>query len=87
MSLLSLDFDKNFIYVIIYWLLEIIYIIVLDQKGQYFIMTNKAFIDEYIFMILYNISDLLAGFLVLYSKCVSKSKKKEKRKGRKKNTI
>ena len=41
-------------------------------------MTNKAFIDEYIFMILYNISDLLAGFLVLYSKCVSKSKKKEK---------
>ena len=84
MSLLSLDFDKNFIYVIIYCL-EIIYIIVLDQKGQYFIMTNKAFIDEYIFMILYNISDLLAGFLVLYSKCVSKSKKK--RKGRKKNTI
>jgi len=78
MSLLTWNFDKNFIYVIIYWILEIIYRIFFSLKGDFFKITKKAVHDEYILIISAIIGDLFAGFLVLYSKCISKSKKKEK---------
>ena len=78
MSLLTWNFDKHFIYVIIYWILEIIYRIIFSLKGDFFKITKKAVHDEYILIISAIIGDLFAGFLVLYSKCISKSKKKEK---------
>ena len=78
MSLLTWNFDKHFIYVIIYWILEIIYRIIFSLKGDFFKITKKAVHDEYILIISSIIGDLFAGFLVLYSKCISKSKKKEK---------
>ena len=78
MSLITWNFDKNFIYVIIYWILEIAYRVILYLRRNYFEITKNIVYYEYTFLILYNISDLLAGFLVLYSKCVSKSKKIEK---------
>ena len=78
MSLLTWNFDKHFIYVIIYWILEIIYRIFLSFKEYSFKITKKAVHDEYILIISSIIGDLFAGFLVLYSKCISKSKKKEK---------
>ena len=78
MSLLTWNFDKHFIYVIIYWILEIIYRIFLSFKEYSFKITKKAVHDEYILIISAIIGDLFAGFLVLYSKCISKSKKKEK---------
>jgi len=46
----------------------------LKWDEYYNIVINDA-INEYIYVILLNISDLLAGFLVLYSHCSSKSKK------------
>ena len=78
MSLLTWNFDKNIIYVIVYWVLEIVYHILLSNEGQFFKITNDTVHDEYIFVILYNISDLLAGFFILYNKCTSKPKKNEK---------
>ena len=75
MSLITWNFDKNFIYVIIYWILEIIYRIGIYLKGEYFEMTKQVIIDKYIFVILDNLANLLSGFLVLYIKRSSKSKK------------
>ena len=75
MSLITWNFDKNFIYVIIYWILEIIYRIGIYLKGEYFEMTKQVIIDKYIFVILNNLANLLSGFLVLYIKRSSKSKK------------
>ena len=77
MSLITWNFNKNFIYVIIYWILEIVYRVILYLKRNYFEITKNIVYYEYIFLILNNIGDLLSGFLVLYSKCVSKSKKIE----------
>ena len=77
MSLLTWNFDKNIIYVIVYWVLEIVYHILLSNEGQFFKITNDTVHDEYIFVILYNISDLLAGFFIMYNKCTSKPKKNE----------
>ena len=75
MSLITWNFDKNFIYVIIYWILEIIYRIGIYLKGEYFEITKQVIIDKYIFVILDNLANLLSGFLVLYIKRSSKSKK------------
>ena len=72
--MITWNFDKNFIYVIIYWLIEIIYRILVTLKGNYFSISKNTVHDEYSFVMLNIISGLLAGFLVLYTKCVSKSK-------------
>ena len=74
MSLITWNFDKNFIYVIVYWILEIIYRIFFYLKENYYKITNDIVHDEYIFAMLSITSDLLAGFLVLYTKCVTKPK-------------
>ena len=78
MSLITWNFDKNLIYVIIYWILEISYIITRSIESNFFEITKYKILNEYIKVILYNIADLLSGFLVLYSKCASKSKKMKK---------
>ena len=69
MSLLTWNFDKNFIYVIIYWALEIILRIFLISKEEYFKMSKNIVHNEYMFVIFLNIADLLSGFFVLYMKC------------------
>ena len=74
MSLLIWNFDQNFIYVIIYWALEIILRIFLILKEEYFKMSKNIVHNEYMFVIFLNIADLLSGFFVLYMKCASKSK-------------
>jgi len=75
MSLITWNFDKNFIFVIIYWVLEIILRIGIYMKPDVFKMAKDYVHNEYIIVMLNIISDLFAGFLVLYIKCASKSKK------------
>ena len=77
MVCIKLNCDKNFIYVIIYWILEIIFLLILNLKSEYFIMTDDIVKNEYMFVIFLNIADLLSGFLVLYVKKSSKSVRKE----------
>ena len=85
MSFLTWNFDKNFIYVIIYWILEISYRIVLYEKDDFFKMTMDIIHDEYMIVILLNIADLLSGFLVLHNKLSMESKKIEKKEERTKS--
>ena len=85
MPFLTWNFDKNFIYVIIYWILEISYRIVLYEKDDFFKMTMDIIHDEYMIVILLNIADLLSGFLVLHNKLSMKTKKIEKKEERTKS--
>ena len=75
MSFITFNYNKNLKYAIIYWALEIITrsFMYLKWDQYYNIVINDA-INEYIYVILLNISDLLAGFLVLYIKCSLKKK-------------
>ena len=88
MAFITLNFDKNFIYVIIYWILEIAFRMVLRFKKEYFIMFGKdeqkdkydiknEVKNEYMFVILLNIADLLSIFLVIYIKYSSKGEREK----------
>ena len=76
MSFISFNYNKNLIYAIIYWTLEIIHrtFVYLSWNKYYNIVINDA-INEYIYVILLNFSDLLAGFLVIYINCAMKKKR------------
>ena len=74
MSCLTWNCDKSFIYVIVYWVLELIHLGLFFEKEEFLQITESMVYDEYILIILLNIADLLSGFLVLYMKCSSKPK-------------
>ena len=74
MSCLTWNCDKSFIYVIVYWVLELIHLGLFFEKEEFLQITESIVYDEYILIILLNIADLLSGFLVLYMKCSSKPK-------------
>jgi len=80
MSFISLNCNKNFFYVIVYWVLEIIFYVLFLNYKYCFAFTNNLVHREYTFVILLNIGDLLSGFLVIYTKCVSKSRRDEETK-------
>ena len=69
MSILSFSWDKHFLYAIIYWILEISVRLVMYLRWEdYFKITGNEVQNEYIYLILLTISDLLAIFLYLYVK-------------------
>ena len=76
MSFISFKYNKHLIFAIIYWLIEIITRSFTYFKwDDYFEIGKNNAINEYIYVILLNISDLIAGFLVLYINCSLKKKK------------
>ena len=75
MSLLTIKCDKHFIYVIIFWILEITLRLMLSLKSNFFTFTQDIIKNEYMFVIFLNAADLLSGFLVLYSNQSSKTRK------------
>ena len=66
MALLTLNFNENFIYVLIYWILDLIYHLLNSLNEKFFEMTKDKVQNEYMLVILLNLSDLLSVFLVLY---------------------
>ena len=75
MAFISFNYNKNLMYAIIFWGLEIIYrCFIYFQFTNFRIVTDYA-INEYIYLIIFNTSDLLAGFLALYINYSSKKKK------------
>ena len=66
MSCITFNYNKNIIYAIIYWVLEIITRMIMYLNWKIFEIVEKDAINEYLYVIMLNISDLLAGFLVLY---------------------
>ena len=83
MSIISFNWDKHFLYAIIYWVLEICIRLVMYERWDLFSMSNSDVQNEYIYVVLLTISDLFAAFLVLYIKC---SFKKEQNKIKKADT-
>ena len=76
MSFIYFKYNKHLIFAIIYCLIEIITRSFTYFKwDDYFEIGKNDAINEYIYVILLNISDLLAGFLVLYINCSLKKKK------------
>ena len=75
MSFLLFNFSKNFIYVVIYWILDIPLRISMNSKVEYFTVTEDYAKNEYIFFVFDKSSDLLSIFLVLYIKYKMKSQK------------
>ena len=74
MSFLTFNYNKNLNYAIVYWALEITYRLITNLEWEYFQIIKNDAINEYIYLMLLNISDLLAGFLVLYINCSLKGK-------------
>ena len=79
MALLTLNFNENFIYILIYWILDLIYHLLNSLNEKFFEMTKDKVQNEYMLVILLNLSDLLSVFLVLY---IRHSLKKTKRKNK-----
>ena len=77
MSFLILNFSKNFIYVIIFWILEVPFRILMNLKEEYFTVNEDSTKSEYIFFVLEKVSDILSIFLVLYIKCKMKSQREK----------
>ena len=78
MSIITFNWDKHFIYAIIYWVLEICVRLAMYLKWEdWFKMSDSDVQNEYIYVVLLTISDLLAAFLVLYIKCSFKKEQKK----------
>ena len=81
MSLLSFNWDKHFLYAIIYWILEIGVRLVMYLKWEdFFQISNSEVQNEYIYVIFLTIADLLSGFLVLYVKFSFKNNLNQRKK-------
>ena len=81
MSFLTISFDKQFIYVIIYWILEILLIILKYYHENDFKIPKNSIQREYLYVILTILGELLSGFLILYTKYTSKSQRILEEKG------
>ena len=75
MAFITFNYNKNLIYAIIFWGLEIVFRGCVYFKYNNFRIATNCAINEYIYAILLNISDLFAGFLALYIHVSSKKKK------------
>ena len=73
MSFLSLNCDKQFLYVIVYWVLEITFILIKRFEPDYFVVFEDSAKNEYILALFATLSDLLSVILIIYTKIVSKS--------------
>lgn len=78
---ISFIFNHNYYYILLYWILEIIWTLVQKNYSDYFILFKETSMNELSDVICKVLADLLAGFLVLYTRCAMKfTKKKIKKK-------
>ena len=66
MAFITFNYNKNLIYAIVYWGLEIIFRSVIYFRFVNFRIVTDYAINEYIYLFISNISDLYSGFLALY---------------------
>ncbi len=74
MALLSFSCFKSYYYLLVYWLLDISIVAVRDYFYLYEDIIDPEFLKgiEFVYISLLNISDLFAGFLVLFTHCKMK---------------
>ena len=61
--------NKNYFYIFVYWLVELIYIFSKYAFSEYFKIFNGNRENSFVNLICNFLADLLAIFLVLYTKC------------------
>ena len=66
MSLITFHNNKNLLFALIYWALEIITRVLMHYKWEWFQIVENDSYNEYIFVMLDCIANLFSGFLVLY---------------------
>ena len=66
MSLITFHNNKNLLFALIYWALEIITRVLMHYKWEWFQIVENDSYNEYIFVMLECIANLFSGFLVLY---------------------
>lgn len=75
MSLLTFNFNKSLIYVLIYWILDISTRLTMFYKMEYFQLSkDNPAENEFLFIIYPVISKLFSGFLIVYINCVANRK-------------
>ena len=82
MSFLTINCNISFIYVLIYWLLEIFVRLIMYYKWEYFKISDDAAETEYMFLIYPSISKLFSGILIIYINCVVSKKSGYKNKNK-----
>ena len=80
MGFFTFNFNKNLNYAIHYWALEISFRFFTYLKPDFLKLANEDSINEYIYLILLIISDLISGFFALYIKCTTKRKRSSENK-------
>ena len=84
-SFISFKCYKSYYYILAYWILEIITSIIQNFFSDYFILDKGNAENEFINLACIVIADLLAGVLVLYTKCSMKSVNKTLKRKKSKN--
>ena len=82
MSFLTINCNISFIYVLIYWLLEIFVRLIMYYKWEYFKISDDAAETEYMFLIYPSISKLFSGILIIYINCAVSKKSGYKNKNK-----
>lgn len=79
MAFLSFFCIKFYYYLIIYWILDLLIIMIKDFFYKYEEVTNREYLKdlEFVYISGLNIADLFAGFLVLFTKFRMKTKKEK----------
>ena len=80
MGFFTFNFNKNLNYAIHYWALEISFRFFTYLKPDFLKLANEDSINEYIYLILLIISDLISGFFALYIKCTTKRRRSSENK-------
>ena len=75
MKLFSFHWNINLLYVVIFWIINIfIRLSIYFQFDQFFLISKKISLNEYIYVIYIAVSNILSGFLIIYVNCVMKKK-------------
>ena len=74
MGCLTFNINKNFCFAAYFWLLEIFFRLFTYIDPTLLKLLKKDTLNEYYFLILLNISDLISGFFVLYVNCTLKKR-------------
>jgi hypothetical protein len=72
MSWISFSFYKDYFYFLIFWILDLV-VTFINKFFDENVLNSYLRVNEYFHLITLNISDLLAGFLVLYTEIQMKT--------------
>ena len=75
MKCISIVCNKYYLYILFYWVLEIIVIIFRNYRDKYIRLSEGVPENEFISIICAVLGDLLAGILYIYTKCTLKKNK------------